>query len=224
MNSIKKILSQTITSKPDTLQFAKDRKYEESWIIPSSQSRPTRENIEDYLHKETFETIIAEFIWNSQDDDKRFVLTIFLDKNCKLKDSEKFISISLGLFYDYRGFNTLIKELDKQIIGNEYLFTNPVDAVNMSIFNHWLSVGPIDLWKKNESYNKDIVKSKIMTRPEIERTTLNYQGLLFRFNTNGEYNGPYYGIKTPCCNKIRNEWIVNYDTIDYWMRMMLKFT
>jgi len=224
MNTIKEILSQTITSKPDILQFAKDRKYEESWIIPSSQSRPATKEIEDYLSKDTFETIIVEYIWNSQDDNKRFVLTIFLDKNCKLKDSEKFISISLALFYDYRDFNTLITELDKQIIGNEYLLTSPVDAVNMSVFNHWLSVGPVDLWKKNESYNKDIVKSKIMTRPEIERTTLNYQGLLFRFNINGEYNGPYYGIKTPCCNKIGNEWIVNYDTIDYWMRMMLKFT
>jgi hypothetical protein len=32
--------------------------------------------------------------------------------------------------------------------------------------------------------------------PEIEKTHLNFQGLFFKFNVDGAYDGPYYGLKT----------------------------
>jgi len=37
---LKDKLSTIITSKPDVIQFAKDRKYEEAWIIPIKSVRP----------------------------------------------------------------------------------------------------------------------------------------------------------------------------------------
>lgn len=222
MKNLKEILSSVITSSPDVIQFAKDRKYEESWIISLTQLRPSEKDVEAYLQKDKFETVIVEYIWNSKDDNNRFVLTLFLDNKCQLQDAKKFINISLGLFYNYQDFKTFIQVIDSKIIGKEYLLSNPVDSINISVFNYWLSVGPAELWKKGDGYDIRTIKSKIKARPEIEKTNLNYQGLLFRFNINGNLNGPYYGIKTPCCNKRENEWIVDFEKIDYWIKLILK--
>src|SRR3989339_246681 len=172
MNQLKKVLGEIIVSKPDILQFAKDRKFEESWIIPLSKPRPSGKDISAYLQKDTFQTIIVEYVWNSSDDDNRFVLTLFLDQQCKLKDSKEFVDISLDLFYDYEDFESFIQIIDDKIIGKEYL--------------------------------------------------LNYQGLFFRFNVDGKSNGPYYGIKTPCCNKVGEKWTIDYKKIDYWTKLMLE--
>lgn len=221
MTNLRYKLNEKIKSNPDIIQFAKDRRYEESWIIPINHSRPTEKEINDYLQKEKFEIIIVEYIWNSQDDNNRFVLTLFLDKKCKLQNSKEFINISLNLFYNYQDFNTFIQTIDKKIIGKEYLLVNNVDSVNLSVFNYWLSVGPVELWDKDGEYIFKDIKSKIISRPEIEKTKLNYQGLLFRFNINGNFDGPYYGIKTPCCDKKENQWIINYEKIDYWIKLML---
>jgi hypothetical protein len=217
----KKNLSQTITSPPDTIQFAKDRKFEESWIIPRSEIRPNDDKVEAYINKEPFELLIVEFIWNSADDNNRFVLTVFLDKKCILQDHKKFIFLCLDIFYHDSVFTDLIEFIDKHIIGKPYLFLHPVESVNISIFNHWLSVGPVELWKKGELYDKQVVDNKIQARPDIEKTTLNYQGLFFRFNVNGNYDGPYFGLKTPCCRKEGSYWVVDYKKIEYWMKVML---
>ncbi len=96
-----------------------------------------------------------------------------------------------------------------------------VDSINLSVFNHWLSVGPVELWEKGNSYNLEEIQAKIKSRPEIEITSLNYQGLLFRFNIKGALNGPFYGIKTPCCNKVGDEWIIDYKKTNYWIKLML---
>ena len=222
MINLKERLSEIITSNPDVIQFAKDRKYEEAWIKKLSEKRPSNVKINEYLVKDKFETIIVEYIWNSEDDNNRFVLTLFLDNKCKLRDPKEFINISLDLFYSYPGFNNFLDIINNKIIGSKYLLTNRVNAINLSVFNYWLSVGPVELWNEEESYDFESVKSIIKTRPETEKTNLNYQGLLFRFNINGNLNGPYYGIKTPCCNKIGNNWIIDFDKVDYWIKLMLR--
>lgn len=222
MDNLKKILSKVVTGRPDVLQFAKDRKYEESWIIPLSQPKPTEKEIDNYLQRDVFKTIIVEYIWNSQDNDNRFVLTLFLDDKCNLTDPREFMHIALRLFYEYPNFPSFIQRINNEIIGRDYLLNNSVDSINLSVFNHWLSVGPVDLWEKGNEYNFEKIKSKIQARPEIEKTKLNYQGLLFRFNVKGNLNGPYYGIKTPCCNKSGDEWIIDFNKVDRWIRHMLE--
>lgn len=214
-------LSKIITFKPDVLQFAKDRKFEEAWIISLDQSQPTQEEINKYLTKEKFDTLIVEYVWGSQDDNNRFVITIFLDKKCQLQDSKKFIEISLNNFYEYKNFESLIDGFNAKVIGHQYLLEEKVESINLSVFNHWLSVGPVDLWKEGDIYDFNLISNKIKLRPEIEKSKLNYQGLFFRFNVSGKSNGPYFGIKTPCCDKQNDSWVINYEKVDYWIKLML---
>ena len=94
---LKDKLTKFINSKPEVIQFAKDRKFEESWIIPLSDSKPTGKNIDNYLNIDKFELLIMEYIWNFKDNDNRFVLTLFLDKKCQLQDNKKFINTCLNL-------------------------------------------------------------------------------------------------------------------------------
>ena len=52
--NILEILTENITSAPEVIQFAKDRKYEEAWIISIKDKKPTTAQIENYLLKEPF--------------------------------------------------------------------------------------------------------------------------------------------------------------------------
>jgi hypothetical protein len=73
--------------------------------------------------------------------------------------------------------------------------------VSIGIFNYWFSAGPLDLWKTGDNCSEEMIRQKITVRPDIEKTRLNFQGLLFKFDVDGKYHGPYYGFKTPCCKK-----------------------
>ncbi len=216
------VLSKTINNKPDIIQFAKDRKYEEAWIIPLESNKPSEQGISAYLSKNNYELLIVEYIWNSKIDNERFVLTVFLDQNCQLRDHKIFIDLCLEMFFNYDTFTNFIELFDQKIIGRSYLFLNSPETCNMSIFNYWLSVGPVDLWNHGEVYNFEVIKQKIESRPEVEKTKLNYQGLLFRFNISGKENGPIYGLKTPCCQKDGEEWTVDCDLVNEWMKKIIK--
>jgi len=219
--SLKERLAPFITTAPDIVQFAKDRKFEEAWIISRSAPRPSDEDCREYLQKEKFELLIVEYVWNSGEDDRRFVLTLLQDKHVKMRDPEQFLKTSIDLFYKKLDFMSLMNALDAEVIGKEYLLQQPVDAVTIGIFNYWFSAGPIDLWKTGENYSEETIREKITARPEIQKTRLNFQGLFFKFNADGRFNGPYYGLKTPCCKKDGNLWAVDFPTTFRWMRFML---
>jgi hypothetical protein len=219
--SLKERLAPFITTAPDVVQFAKDRKFEEAWIIRSPTSRPSSEECRRYLQKERFDVLILEYVWNSEDDDRRFVLTLLQDKHVKVRDPEEFLETSLDLFYKKLDFISLMNALDAQVIGKEYLLQQPVDTVSMGIFNYWFSAGPINLWKTGDIYSEERFRDKITARPEIQKTRLNFQALYFRFNNDGRYDGPTYGLKTPCCKKDGNFWVVDFSTTFRWMKFML---
>src|SRR5262249_62189524 len=67
--TLKEKLVQFITIPPDIVQFTKDKKYEEAWIIKSSLARPSPEECKKYLAKEKFKVLILEYVWNSEDDE-----------------------------------------------------------------------------------------------------------------------------------------------------------
>jgi hypothetical protein len=73
---LKEKLARIITTSPDVVQFSKDRKYEEAWIIKSSSARPLADEWKRYIDRD-IDMLIVEYVWNSEDDDKRFVLTLF---------------------------------------------------------------------------------------------------------------------------------------------------
>jgi hypothetical protein len=219
--SQKERLAQFITNPPDVVQFAKDRKYEEAWIVKSSTPRPSDEECRKYLQKGKFDVLIVEYVWNSEDDDRRFVLSLFEDKHVKMRDPEEFLKASFDLFYKKLDFVSLMKALDTEVIGKEYLLLNRPDAAAIGIFNYWFSTHPIDLWKAGDEYSEQAIRDKVTARPDIEKTRLNFQGLLFRFNVDGRYDGPYYGFKTPCCKKEGNFWAVDFPRLFRWMEFML---
>jgi len=220
-DQLKDELAKIIVSRPDILQFAKDRKYEEAWTILLDQARPTAKEISEYLSKEKFGILIVEYIWNSNDDDNRFVLTIFLDKKCKLQDPKIFAEICLNNFYQYKDFTSLTDSFDHEVVGHPYLFKYKVEAVILSIMNFWLSAIPVELWEGGENLNLESIRNMINARPTIRSTRLNYQALLFRFNVSGEFNGPVYGIHTPCCDKENSEWVINFEKLEKYLRLLL---
>lgn len=218
---LKDLLSKEIKTKPDTIQFAKDRKYEEAWIIKRYEKASSVEEIEQYL-EDNYETLIVEYIWNSDKCDSLFVLTIFLDDTCKIKDHCTFIKKCLDFFYTYTSFLNFIHKYDSEIIGNEFLLTTEIEGVRLGVFNYWLSVGPIELWNKGEKKDLDSIILKIQSRPEVERSRLNFQGLLFTFNSSKNANGPFHGLKTPCCSKDKDTWIVDENKVRYWVNRLIK--
>ena len=80
-----------------------------------------------------------------------------------------------------------------------------------------MSVGPLDLWEKGRPYDQSTIEDLLNSQTEIKESPLNYQGLFFRFNIEGNQPGPYYGIKTPCCTQVDNRWVVDFDKVHFWM-------
>jgi len=209
-----------ITSLPITIQFAKDRKFEEAWIINRNDPQPSEEEIEKYLDDQ-FNLLIVEYKWQEDEDASPYVLTVFLDERCKLQDRRLFIKKCLGFFYEYKDFSTLINDYNKQIIGRESLLSTPIEGIRMGVFNHWMSVGPIDLWNIGEKLDLNAIKNKIIARPEVEKTDLNFQSLFFVFNVDGKNGFPYHGIKTPSSNRVGKVWVVDYERVEFWIRNLL---
>lgn len=219
--NIKTKISSLISTSPDLIQFAKDRKFEESWIIPFTKEKPTLEEVEKYIHKDCYQILIVEYIWNSAIDKERFVLTVFFDDSCKLKIGQEIINLCLDSFYQRINFEALIDTINKKIIGYDHILNTPVESINLGIFNHWLSTNPIELWEIGKEYHKTEMIKAIESRPDIYKTELNFQGLQFRFNLSKKQLGPYYGFKTPCCDLSKGVWTINFDVVDYWINKLL---
>jgi len=58
--TLKESLARYITTPPDTVQFAKDKKYEEAWIIKNEAARPSPAECRKYLNKEKFNVLVLE--------------------------------------------------------------------------------------------------------------------------------------------------------------------
>jgi hypothetical protein len=220
--SFPKNISKLIKNSSGVIQFAKDGKYEESWIISINDSRPTIEEIKNYVEADNYQKLIVEYIWNQDIDEERYVLTVIQDDGCIEKDRNKFVEKCLGIFYGELSFDDLVKQIDKQIVGREFLLQHPVQRVRLGVFNHWFSVGPIEMWDTGDDLSKEVIEQKIKVRPEVEKSNLNYQGLAFIYNFDGSLPGPYHILKTPTCHKKDEGWAVDTDLVYENMRGMVK--
>ena len=68
-----------------------------------------------------------------------------------------------------------------KVIGRDYLFQHPIEAVNIGIFNHWMSVGPLGLWEKGISYEKGTIEDLINSQPKIKGIPAQLSGFAVRF-------------------------------------------
>ncbi len=215
-------ISQSIQQPAGVIQFAKDGKYEEAWIISLDQNKPPSQEINKYLQKDRYQKLIVEYIWNQDVDEHRYVLTVIHDHGCKQKDDYQFIQTNLDIFYDKLNFQNTISRIDQQIIGHDFLLRQPVQRVRLGVFNHWFSVGPIELWDQGDNLRRKDVEAKINARPEVKKSKLNYQGLAFIYNFDGSLPGPYHVLKTPTCHKLGEQWVVDVDLIYQNMKMILQ--
>lgn len=202
-------LDTVIQSPAQIIQFAKDGKYEEAWIINLSDQKPNRSTIVAYTQASDFEELIVEYIWNPSDDARRYVLTVVQNTSCKVQDKTVFAATCLDLFYHQPSFAQLLAEIDHTIIGHPFLLRSSVQRVRLGVFNHWFSVGPIELWSAGEQLDDQAITQKIMNRPEVYESKLNYQGLAFIYNFDESLPGPYHVLKTPTCRKENDKWIVD---------------
>lgn len=146
--------------------------------------------------------MIVEYIWNQDVDEKRYVLTVIQDQGCQEKDKYQFVKKCLDIFYEKVSFEETLKRIDQEIIGHDFLLRHPVQRVRLGIFNHWFSVGPIEMWDSgDDDLSEEAVRKKIKARPEVEKSRLNYQGLAFIYNFDRSLLGPYHVLKTPTCHK-----------------------
>lgn len=215
-------ISQSIKLPSDTIQFAKDGKYEEAWIISLDDIQPSDKEIKKYIESNDYKNLIVEYIWNQNIDEQRYVLTVIKDESCQEKNDIQFVQKCLNIFYQKLSFSETLKSIDKEIIGHEFLLKHPVQKVRLGIFNHWFSTGPIEMWNKGEKFNRAMIENKIKARPEIAKTKLNYQGLAFIYNFDGSFLGPYHVLKTPTCHKQNNEWIVDISLVCQNMKRIIE--
>jgi len=174
------------------------------------------------VEADNYQKLIVEYIWNQDIDEERYVLTVIQDDGCIEKDRNKFVEKCLGIFYGELSFDDLVKQIDKQIVGREFLLQHPVQRVRLGVFNHWFSVGPIEMWDTGDDLSKEVIEQKIKVRPEVEKSNLNYQGLAFIYNFDGSLPGPYHILKTPTCHKKDEGWAVDTDLVYENMRGMVK--
>lgn len=63
------------------------------------------------------------------------------------------------------------------------------------IFNHWFSVGPVDLWKAGDQISERAIRERITVRPEVEKTNLAYEALLFKFQRQRKVRWPVLRVQ-----------------------------
>ncbi len=215
-------LIKNIKSPAETIQFAKDGKYEEAWIIQIDDKCPSLHQIQDYLKKESYEKIAVEFIWNQDDDAKRFVLTVIHSDKTALETSINYIQSCLNIFFAKTSAFQMIDQYDHQIIEKSCLLQKPVQHIRLGVFNHWFSVGPIEIWDQGEEINLSTILDKINNRKNVKSSKLNYQGLAFIYNFDGKEAGPYHVLKTPCCKKTTDSWIVDNQLVRYYVKLLAR--
>ena len=220
MSSLTRLFQQ-IQTPASVIQFAKDGVYEEAWITSLQDPQPDVKQMKQYVQADDYEKLIVEYIWNHDVDEQRYVLTVIQDENCLEKDRLKFVEKCFGILYAKLSFLETIDRLDKEIVGRQFLLRQPVQKVRLGIFNHWFSVGPIEMWDEGDELHEHEVLAKIKNRPEVEKSTLNYQGLAFIYNFDGSLPGPYHILKTPACKKVGQEWVVDASLVFENMKRML---
>lgn len=201
-----------ITGKPDKIQFAKDGKYEEAWVIDINDPRPEDKDFQEYLDRETFNDLIVEFLWRSRDGENLNVITLMHNENLKASSHLDFMNLSLRTLHEYVNFEWFTRFINSEIIGFDFFLKAPLDIVRVGVMNHWFSVGPVDLWKKGDPIpDMETVKTKIAANPKLNPTVLNYQALAFLFNADKKLAGPFHVIKAPCAKLNGESWEMDYE-------------
>ncbi len=211
------IISKSIIVKPTSIQIAKDRKWENAWILPCSQQFPTEKKVETYLKSESFETIEVELVFEQSNGIRIF--GIDHTKHLLIPNPKDFILEIFKIVENYSDFISCIHLLDQSLIGNEYFLRQDPDLIRIGVVNHWFSVGPLLLWKKGQEkiMKRSRLKQHFLEKPKVFSTHLNYQGMSFVMNLASQVPRTCHWIKAPCSTKVGNRWILNPTMIQLYL-------
>jgi len=211
-------ISKFINCKPSKIQIAKDDKWEQVWIIDLAKPLPSKDELQRYLQSSIFNYVSIEVIFEQSDG----VYIFGMDYNSHLltKTMYDFLLQSIDATTKYIDFRSFIQRLDGKLIGNSYMFNDELDAIRIGVVNHWLSVGLCVVWQQGWSKHIKLteLQKKLKLNPNLYNTRLNYQGMSFAVNLKGISPGICHWIKSPCCNKKRESWVLSEDKITQYLR------
>jgi hypothetical protein len=203
-------VAQYITKPPVAVQLCKDDKWEEAWIIQTSQKPPSKLALESYLQRNTTDNIAIELVFQEAEE-KVYILGLFFNNHLIPKTAEDFLRMIMQEAWRDQDFTTLLTHLDQKLVGQTILLTEEPDMIRLGVVNHWFSVGPCLIWEKG--WSKDIspqmLDQRLQANPQVMETDLNYQGLSFIFNLEEKQPGLCHLMKAPCSLKAKNIWNVD---------------
>lgn len=207
-----------IKSAPVQLQIAKDGKWEECWMIELDRL-PSQVDIEGYLTKEKYTDLAIEIVWEGH-----YILGVEYAPHL-LVTPAVFLERIMVDAQRCTDFGELIGELNTALTGQEFLLTGEPDLIRVGVVNHWFSVGPMQVWRKGEAKTMTMqqLEQIISTKPEVESTKLNYQGMSFIFNLESTPPGTCHWIKSPCSKQENGVWKLDRTMIAKYLQEWAEF-
>lgn len=216
-----RLIQESITHSPTAIQIAKNDNWENCYIIPALLSLPHPQKIQSYLDESPYEYVSAELVFKEADGN--FILGLDHDPKRTKTTATEFLQSLVLLTKNYRSFGDFIERIGKVIPENMQMFSGDPDVVRIGIVNHWLSEGICTVWRKNqEKYIAlSMLQQIFQENQKLLKTNLNYQGMSFVFNLNGENSGLCHWIKSPCSTFKNDYWILDPDKITLYLQRWL---
>lgn len=193
-------------SGPYLLQIAKDDVWEKTWDIDLSRPLPSDNDIEKYINASKYKTLAIEILFKKSKES--FILGLSFNTGLLTGTLLDFLRTVVEETSHYADFISFVSRLDHKLVGKKYLLEGTPDLIRIGIVNHWFSVGPILLWQKGE--NKELSQGRLYEKyhfkPEVVKTSLNYQGMSFIYNIKNKSPGLCHWMKSPCSTYNKGVW------------------
>jgi len=211
-------INKYIVNKPSKIQIAKDDKWEEVWIIDLTKRLPTSEELREYLQSSSFNYVSIEMLFEQSDG--IYIFGMDYNDHLVVKTPFGFLMYVIGITHRFVDFNSFVQELSDKLIGKPYMFIDEADAIRIGVVNHWISVGLCIVWQKDWPKHIQLseLRKKLESNQKLYKTKINYQGMSFAVNLKGFSPGICHWIKSPCCDKKGDSWILSEQKIIQYLK------
>lgn len=216
IESLRDKVAKYVKHKPACIQFAKDEVWEKAISIepgdPTAESR-----IQHFLKNGEFHTVSMEAMF--EEKDLHYVFGLECTPRAD-KPYAEILRIFLKETQQFKNFITFMENLESGITGDSYFLEGEPDKIRIGVVNHWQSVGPLFVWEKGMSKKLSLreLEDKLASRPDVFETNLNYQGMSFTFNIDGNPPGLCHWIKSPCSFPRGDIWKLDPDMVTKYLQ------